>query len=281
MRHYYVIATRFSVVRLEFIGDCVDLIDTMLRLFLMARDCSSSNESATSMYLTIARCEEVGEWYKVNSNVSADLFVVSREKVLWTIYEAVDGAILDKCPVGLCRMHSALVVNNDAAVAFMGVSRSGKSTLALEFKKRGYAIADEHVWLDYHGGRVYGEHLPLHLRSGSIASLLSSNEPQLVRIASPNDDPSFLLPLKKGTIGGRLRSIVFPRYDADACENLSLTKSGQLPEMLLMSCDSNESPSRRLMRVLGMLQEYDVSAYELDYSDSKMAVDLLLGVSVF
>lgn len=196
----------------------------------------------------------------------------------------------------VCSIHSAGVEIGGAAIALVGESGVGKTTLALALALSGARLlGDEFAYLNLDTGCYHHADYPICLKPGTKETLgLISYLTFGVDMTSPWGVSSKAYPLKKmlavlgrasGKAGGirspfvsiPVRALVFPRWDDRAEEAyIEQVLIAELPNMLMPSIICNGSRIALFKRFIALLSEQGIVLLSIRYKDAFSCVHKLL-----
>lgn len=180
-------------------------------------------------------------------------------------------------------LHAASVLTEKGIVAFFGPSGSGKTSLSIAFSRCGSYVGDEFAFVDLCTGAVWHENHPLQLKEGNPVLLSSALRKFTLKATGEAADVSYYVSLEalphvlvKRSDAIPLVGLVLPHFNARTpAAELSLLPASVVPSAILGSLKGEHCPADLLVLFLRMVSTNDIGLYEISYSDSDAAVNIL------
>ena len=207
----------------------------------------------------------------------------SREETVNCIAKVIGRDFCSCVNASLFVMHASCVCINGKIIAFSGASGSGKTTLSLFFSEYGHYVGDEYAFLDIDKGFMWTEEHPFQVKKSNETVLQRIDDKYKIKTECVPFGEAYYISLDSinyspvGSIDKiPLKVIVYPHFDI-SCKNASINRlpAGKIPKLVLESLMGEQTPSVILNAFIHMIQVHKIPLFELIYSNSATAVDLL------
>lgn len=201
---------------------------------------------------------------------------------------AFEGCLRGFATPGLCTAHACGLVGRGGAVALLGTSGAGKTTLGLACALSGLEFAgDEFGFLDLKDGGYCHASYPVFLKEGTLSALgcghLGGGLPieSLRGLHAEAYAPEYLahawgMKLASPSVALPLRAVIALRRgcSSNAAQLVRLSVARWVEEVM-PSLDAPVSRSQLLLSLVALASRCDIGVFRIEYSDVHQAAALL------
>ena len=180
-----------------------------------------------------------------------------------------------------CHAHASTAALGTSGIACVGLSGTGKTSLAIELAKLGSGsfVGDEYAHISFSDGVVSHERYPIHVKKDShIRNAFDSN---FISVESPFGIESAALSpdsLQLSQIDSPvpLRAIVFPHFSPESEDaTFQMLSIESLLPRLMSSVVGCRSKRKTFVDILHCIARYRIAVIDLEYGDARMAAAML------
>lgn len=209
--------------------------------------------------------------------------VSSEAELVGLLDYALDEHIRSCATSSLCTVHACGVVLDGRAVAILGTSGAGKTTLGLACSLAGMPhLGDEFGFLDLVGGQYSQAHYPLCVRAGTWDALDASPPHAALPLVTPWGGTALMCPTAfvDGAAAGEqvalpLGAIVVPQRSAVAAPQLKPLSVAEWPDALMPSLDAPLPRDLLFRSLVRLCAAKGVGVYRATYSTPADGVALI------
>lgn len=275
MNKWYVI---FSMHIFELSVEDIAFAELIKQIFEVEKDAEKWNLLNRSVILILGNSET---GYTIFHNHQLIAESISRQYTTFLLIQIFGEILYSSIHEEKFLMHAACVRYHDMAIAFSGVSGSGKTTSALIFSRYGSFMGDEYAFLNMKEGTIQFESYPFQLKEGNGYLDMYKKKSAYLQAESSLGQVSYYFSNKQMVKDYRalpLGVIVYPHFDSTyketKIEKLSLEK---FPVFVLESLLGNETPPITLKRFVKLAAYKKISFLEVFFSDGYEMTEKLSG----
>lgn len=268
---------RFSMHELELFIEDAELSD-MLRAVFRTED--NSAESILSKKSRIVILGNLKEGYKVTCNNANAVMFDYRETVIFYLLEIIGDIFCESVNEEQYVIHAAAVCFRSKAIAFSGVSGSGKTTSALLFSQYGKFMGDEYGFLDMETGLLRFEDYPFQIKEGNTYLETYKEKYEYLRAERLSGEMTYYFGaehMRKEEQPIPLGVLVYPHFDISYKETkIGKLSPQKLPIYVLQSLFGNHTPPVSLKRFVALASCKKIKFLEIFFSDGNNMAEKLV-----